>query len=127
MVQVYVRLSERLGLSDHLLVLNVMLRKIATNMKVYGSCDEVITLTLALFQVTLLYLCPYPLRQLRQSQAVQCHMVLSNIFNRVRSRVRRFCLAVHQNFCDGSVDAAKEMHEAEQKVGLVCRIWRQGI
>ncbi len=50
-MQVYVRLSERLGLSDHLLVLNVMLSKIATNLKVYGSCDEVITLTLGLFQV----------------------------------------------------------------------------
>ncbi len=50
-LQVYVRLSERLGLSDHLLVLNVMLSKIATNLKVYGSCDEVITLTLGLFQV----------------------------------------------------------------------------
>ncbi|CAL8462392.1 g1925 [Coccomyxa elongata] len=48
--KVYVRLSERLGLSDHLLVLNVMLSKIATNLKVYGSCDEVITLTLGLFQ-----------------------------------------------------------------------------
>ncbi len=50
-VQVYTRLAERLGLSDHLLVLNVMLSKIATNLKVYGSCDEVITLTLNLFQV----------------------------------------------------------------------------
>ncbi len=50
-LQVYVRLSERLGLSDHLMVLNVMLSKIATNLKVYGSCDEVITLTLNLFQV----------------------------------------------------------------------------
>ena len=49
--QVYTRLSERLGLSDHLLVLNVMLAKIATNLKVYGACDDVITPTLALFQV----------------------------------------------------------------------------
>lgn len=56
MLQVYVRLSERLGLSDHLMVLNVMLSKIATNLKVYGSCDEVITLTLGLFQVQ--YLLP---------------------------------------------------------------------
>ena len=48
--QVYTRLSERLGLADHLMVLNVMLGKIATNLKVYGSCDDVITLTLNLFQ-----------------------------------------------------------------------------
>lgn len=54
--QVYTRLSERLGLSDHLLVLNVMLAKIATNLKVYGACDDVITPTLALFQVTPLLL-----------------------------------------------------------------------
>ena len=46
----YTRLNERLGLADHLLVLNVMLGKIATNLKVYGSCDDVITLTLSLFQ-----------------------------------------------------------------------------
>ena len=49
--QVYTRLTERLGLSDHLLVLNVMLSKIATNLKVYGACDDVVTATLALFQV----------------------------------------------------------------------------
>lgn len=47
----YTRLTERLGLSDHLLVLNVMLSKIATNLKVYGACDDVVTATLALFQV----------------------------------------------------------------------------
>ena len=51
--QVYTRLNERLGLNDHLLVLNVMLSKIATNLKVYGACDDVITATLALFQVPL--------------------------------------------------------------------------
>ena len=28
-----------------------MLSKIATNLKVYGACDDVITATLALFQV----------------------------------------------------------------------------
>ena len=48
--QVYTRLSERLGLSDHLMVLNVMLSKIATNLKVYGACDDVVTSTLAFFQ-----------------------------------------------------------------------------
>ena len=47
----YTRLSERLGLTDHLMVLNIMLGKIATNLKVYGSCDAVIQLTLDLFQV----------------------------------------------------------------------------
>lgn len=56
--QVYTRLSERLGLSDHLLVMNVMLSKIATNLKVHGSCDEVITLTLNLFQVSSDDSCP---------------------------------------------------------------------
>lgn len=33
------------------MVLNVMLSKIATNLKVYGSCDDIITQTLNLFQV----------------------------------------------------------------------------
>ena len=56
--QVYTRLNERLGLNDHLLVLNVMLSKIATNLKVYGACDDVITATLALFQVP----CPVQLK-----------------------------------------------------------------
>ena len=50
-VQVYTRLQERLGLKDHAMILNVMLSKIAINLKVYGSCDDIITLTLNLFQV----------------------------------------------------------------------------
>lgn len=50
-MQVYGKLAEKLGLSDHLTVLNVMLGKIATNLKVYGACDEVIESTLTLFQV----------------------------------------------------------------------------
>ncbi len=50
-MQVYTRLQERLGLKDHAMVLNVMLSKIATNLKVYGSCDDIITQTLNLFQV----------------------------------------------------------------------------
>ena len=53
--QVYTRLQERLGLKNHAMVLNVMLSKIATNLKVYGSCDDIITQTLNLFQVCLLY------------------------------------------------------------------------
>lgn len=52
-LQVYGKLAEKLGLSDHLTVLNVMLGKIATNLKVYGSCDDVIESTLTLFQVSL--------------------------------------------------------------------------
>lgn len=48
--QVYTRLNERLGLSDHLMVLNVMLAKIATNLKAFGSCEEVVEQTLNLFQ-----------------------------------------------------------------------------
>ena len=50
-MQVYTRLQERLGLKDHAMVLNVMLSKIANNLKVYGSCDDIITQTLNLFQV----------------------------------------------------------------------------
>ena len=47
----YTRLQERLGLKDHAMILNVMLSKIAINLKVYGSCDDIITQTLNLFQV----------------------------------------------------------------------------
>ena len=50
--QVYTRLAERLGLSDHLMVLNVMLAKIATNLKAFGSCEDVVEQTLNLFQVS---------------------------------------------------------------------------
>lgn len=48
--KVYTKLSERLGLADHLTVMNVMLAKIATNLKVYGGSEEVIEQTLTLFQ-----------------------------------------------------------------------------
>eukprot|EP00951_Prasinocladus_malaysianus_P012227 scaffold91009_cov49-Prasinocladus_malaysianus.AAC.1 len=48
--KVYTRLNERLGLNDHLMVLNIILGKIATNLKVYGSADDIIHLTLSLFQ-----------------------------------------------------------------------------
>ena len=50
-MQVYTRLQERLGLKDHAMILNLMLSKIAINLKVYGSCDDIITQTLNLFQV----------------------------------------------------------------------------
>ena len=49
--QVYTRLNERLGLSDHLMALNVMLATIATNLKAFGSCQDVVEQTLNLFQV----------------------------------------------------------------------------
>eukprot|EP00899_Mesostigma_viride_P004716 jgi/Mesvir1/14245/Mv09683-RA.1 len=47
--KVYTRLSERLGLHDHLMVLNVIVGKIATNLKCY-SHSELIELSLNLFQ-----------------------------------------------------------------------------
>ena len=50
-LQVYTRLSERLNMNDHLMVLNIMLGKIAVNLKVYSSSEDVIQQTLSLFQV----------------------------------------------------------------------------
>ncbi|GLT76401.1 hypothetical protein SLA2020_480630 [Shorea laevis] len=47
--QLYARLSELLGLHDHLLVLNVIVGKIATNLKCYTKSEEVIDHTLSLF------------------------------------------------------------------------------
>ncbi|XP_047334850.1 exportin-7-A-like isoform X2 [Impatiens glandulifera] len=47
--QLYGRLSELLGLNDHLLVLNVIVGKIATNLKCYVESDVVINHTLSLF------------------------------------------------------------------------------
>ncbi|XP_011034634.1 PREDICTED: exportin-7-like isoform X1 [Populus euphratica] len=47
--QLYARLSELLGLSDHLLILNVIVSKIATNLKCYTESEEVINHTLSLF------------------------------------------------------------------------------
>ncbi len=49
--KVYTKLQERLGLADHLMVMNVMLAKIATNLKVFGASEPVIEQTLNLFQV----------------------------------------------------------------------------
>eukprot|EP00898_Chlorokybus_atmophyticus_P001655 jgi/Chlat1/2490/Chrsp175S02362 len=48
--KVYTRLSERLGLADHLMVLNVIIGKIATNLKCFTQCEEVIEMSLNLFQ-----------------------------------------------------------------------------
>jgi len=51
-MQVYTRLAERLNVRDHLMVLNIMITQIGVNLKVYGSCEDVIRQTLSLFQVT---------------------------------------------------------------------------
>ncbi|KAH9686605.1 Importin N-terminal domain-containing protein [Citrus sinensis] len=47
--KLYARLSELLGLHDHLLLLNVIVGKIATNLKCYTESQEVIDHTLSLF------------------------------------------------------------------------------
>uniref|UniRef100_A0A0D9UZN7 Importin N-terminal domain-containing protein n=1 Tax=Leersia perrieri TaxID=77586 RepID=A0A0D9UZN7_9ORYZ len=47
--QLYGRLSELLGLNDHLVLLNVIVGKIATNLKCYAECEDVIDHTLSLF------------------------------------------------------------------------------
>ncbi|XP_031473767.1 uncharacterized protein LOC116246177 isoform X3 [Nymphaea colorata] len=47
--QLYARLSELLGLHDHLVLLNAIVGKIATNLKCYAQSEEVIEHTLALF------------------------------------------------------------------------------
>ncbi|KXZ55001.1 hypothetical protein GPECTOR_3g165 [Gonium pectorale] len=48
--KVYTRLSERLGLEDHAAVLSAMLSKIATNLRVYGNSENLVHLSLVLFQ-----------------------------------------------------------------------------
>ncbi|KAG0446691.1 hypothetical protein HPP92_028707 [Vanilla planifolia] len=47
--QLYSRLSELLGLSDHLVLLNAIVGKIMTNLKCYTESEEVIEHTLTLF------------------------------------------------------------------------------
>ncbi|XP_021733851.1 exportin-7-like isoform X1 [Chenopodium quinoa] len=47
--QLYARLSELLGLNDHLVLLNVIVSKIATNLKCYTESEQVIDHTLSLF------------------------------------------------------------------------------
>lgn len=47
--KLYARLSELLGLHDHLLLLNVIVGKIATNLKCYTESEQVIDHTLSLF------------------------------------------------------------------------------
>ncbi|GIL63010.1 hypothetical protein Vafri_17171 [Volvox africanus] len=48
--KVYTRLAERLGLEDHSAILSVMLSKIGTNLRVYGASEELVHLSLVLFQ-----------------------------------------------------------------------------
>ncbi|MEW5298899.1 MAG: hypothetical protein WDW36_001972 [Sanguina aurantia] len=48
--KVYTKLSERLGLEDHLGVLHVMLTDVAKCLRVYGDSEEVVHLALGLFQ-----------------------------------------------------------------------------
>ena len=52
-----------MGLKDHSMVLNTMISKVATNLKVYGACEDIILATLTLFQVFHL-LSPYRTGQL---------------------------------------------------------------
>ncbi|XP_051118324.1 uncharacterized protein LOC127242236 isoform X2 [Andrographis paniculata] len=47
--KLYVRLSELIGLNDHLLLLDFFVLKIATNLKCYTEVEEVIDQTLSLF------------------------------------------------------------------------------
>ncbi|KAJ4771637.1 ARM repeat superfamily protein [Rhynchospora pubera] len=47
--QLYTRLTELIGLNDHLVLLNVIVSKIATNLKFYTECEVVIEHTLNLF------------------------------------------------------------------------------
>lgn len=49
--KVYVRLGESVGLADHAAVMNVILAKMASNLKVYCGAEEVISATLELFKV----------------------------------------------------------------------------
>jgi len=48
--KVYTRLADSVGLADHPAVLNVMLAKVAKNLQVYGSSENLVHLTLTLFQ-----------------------------------------------------------------------------
>lgn len=47
----YARLGEKIGIDTHLVVLNIMVQKIAINLKQFSNCEDVVTHTLALFQV----------------------------------------------------------------------------
>ncbi|XP_074590351.1 uncharacterized protein LOC141846243 isoform X2 [Curcuma longa] len=47
--KLYSRLQELLGIQDHLVLLNIIVGKVATNLKCYTECEEVISHTLTLF------------------------------------------------------------------------------
>ena len=49
----YGRLGERLGIKDHSTVLNLIVNKVASNLRLYGGCDDIIQATLTMFQVRL--------------------------------------------------------------------------
>ena len=58
--QLYARLSELLGLHDHLLLLNVIVSKIATNLKCYTEVKGLFLFYLVIFlldSVLYFYLC----------------------------------------------------------------------
>ena len=48
--KVYNKLREKCGIADHVGVMNALLSKICFNLKVYGTCDDIIDATLGLFQ-----------------------------------------------------------------------------
>ena len=48
--KVYGPLKEHVGISDHLTALDIIVTKIATNLKVFPQCEELVNLTLTLFQ-----------------------------------------------------------------------------
>lgn len=48
---VYSKLGDAAGLRDHLAVLSQVLAKIATNLRAYGRSEQLVHLTLQLFQV----------------------------------------------------------------------------
>ncbi len=48
--KVYGPLKEHVGIPDHLTALDIIVNKIATNLKVFPQCEELVDLTLTLFQ-----------------------------------------------------------------------------
>ena len=84
-VQVYVRLTERLGIRDHMMVLTVMLTKICTNLKAFGCAEDVIQESLTLFSVS-------PL-----AQTVLCMAVLCVTFLRPACDINICLLTIHKS------------------------------
>lgn len=48
--KVYARLRDRIGVENHLAVLNLLVQKIAVNLKQFSDCEDVVSHTLTLFQ-----------------------------------------------------------------------------